>query len=307
MQYTFEHNGRFPFGMIFNRQNPNTGRPSDGGASGYITWFSSFDKYLTSGTNEIILLNFNTGFFDGATRRRFDAAFKCPAIPANFQQQVQYYQHGVVMPHMTLEIGFPPGAGSTKLRTPAKVNQVYPDTALLWDTPVYGAAAPETPALFWATGFPITITGFAPFPTFIDDDLLCNPQYPERRFRGPGADRFAGSTNVLKHPSGPIAFPSDEYVNAVAGPEFTTANGDGVNGVLFPGNARFRHTGLGCNVLFADGTVRSLFLYPRRIVAGTVGDNEGQKASYIDSDFRRHMLMTKWPSGIVDSLAYPTN
>jgi prepilin-type processing-associated H-X9-DG protein len=131
---------------------------------------------------------------------------------------------------------------------------------------------------------------------------------PERRFRGPGADRFASSTKVLKHPAGPIAWPSDEHLQALTGGAFTTLNADSSGGnIWLPGNARFRHTGLGCNVLFADGTTRTLYLNPRRIVSGGGAANEGEKATFIDSDFRRHMLMTKWPSGIVDSFTYPTD
>ena len=72
--------GRYPFGFIFNRQNATTGRPADGGSSGYITWFSSCDKYMSPKTCEAILLDANTGIIDGATRRRFSQAFKCPAV-----------------------------------------------------------------------------------------------------------------------------------------------------------------------------------------------------------------------------------
>src|SRR5262245_18665153 len=95
-QYTIEYDGRYPYGFIFNRQN-SIGRPASGeNPVRYITWFSSLDKYLTSGTTELIPLDFNTGFIDGATTRQFHVAFKCPAVPPQFQQQVLYYHHGVV-------------------------------------------------------------------------------------------------------------------------------------------------------------------------------------------------------------------
>jgi prepilin-type processing-associated H-X9-DG protein len=215
------------------------------------------------------------------------------------------------MPHVTLELGLTP-AGRPKLIAPAKINQVYPDTALIWDTPVYSGAAPQTPSMFW-TNQHIIGNGFAPFCTRIDEPafamssssgLLEQPEYPERRFRGNGPDRFSQSRNLLKHPSGPIGFPSDQYVQ-MFGTTFTSANSDGSNNILIPGNARFRHTALGCNVLFADGSVRTLYLRPfRKVASAPIG--QGQ-ALYVDSDFRRHMLMIKWPPGFSDSGMFPTN
>jgi prepilin-type N-terminal cleavage/methylation domain-containing protein/prepilin-type processing-associated H-X9-DG protein len=309
-QYTMDNQDRYPLGFGFNRTNPTTGRPTDAGASGYITWFSSIDMYLTSGATQIILLDANSGFFDGATNRNFHAAFKCPSVSSVFQQKVHYYQHGVVMPHLTLEIPSsfrPHGMPAVK---PAKVNQLYPHTALIWDTPLYSGAAPVTPSMFWSTDH--TVSGFAAFVTMIDDNvmtaagenaLLAHPEYPERRFRGPGADRFAASTNPLKNPSGPIAFPNDQLMQPFGLPSFNADFGTG--GVFNPGGARFRHTGLGCNVLFADGSARTLYLRPYRKVSNAP---PGQgSADFIDSDFRRNMLMIKWPPGITDTNTYPTN
>jgi len=308
VQYNQEYMDRYPYGFVFNRQNA-IGRPAGGeNPINYITWFSSLDKYLTSGATALIPLDFNTGFFDGGTTRRFHAVFKCPSVPAVFQQQVHYYQHGVVMPLMPLELGRTP-TGRVKLTAPAKLNQVYPNTALVWDTIVFSAAAPQTPSMFWGSDH--TVSGFAPFCTFIDDNeptlnsdngLLCHPEYPERRFRSPGADRFATSSNALKNPAGPIAWPSDALVQSL-GVGFMSFNADGDNAVFLPGKARFRHTGLSCNVLFADGTVQTLFLKPNHKVSfGVTG-----AANFIDSDFRRYMLMIKWPNnGIHDSGSYPT-
>jgi hypothetical protein len=87
--------------------------------------------------DEIVLLDANTGFIDGATRRVFSPAFKCPSVDTGtFKQQVHYYNHGVVMPHMTLELPQQfRAAGMPAIKSPAKVNQVYPETALFWDSP----------------------------------------------------------------------------------------------------------------------------------------------------------------------------
>ena len=117
VNYTVEYKGSYPYGFIFNKTNPTTGRPTDSGASGYITWFSACDKYMRPKETEIILLDANSGFIDGATRRVFSPAFKCPTVQADtFKQQVHYYNHGVVMPHATLEIpsGFAPRNGDRR-------------------------------------------------------------------------------------------------------------------------------------------------------------------------------------------------
>lgn len=311
-QYTMDNADRYPIGFAFNKFNAINGRPA-GSDTSYITWFSSIDQYLTSGTNQIVPLDANSGFIDGATTRNFHAAFKCPSVSSNFQQKIHYYQNGVVMPHMTLEIPARFRAPGMPIIKSAKINQVYPNTALIWDTPLFTAAAPVTPSMFWGPNH--TISGYAPFCTMIDDNatsggvengLLCHPEYPERRFRSPAADRFAASLNPLKNPAGPIAFPSDQYTSQLTGGQLPTINMD-FNGSLTwnPGNARFRHSGLGCNVLFADGSARTLYLRPFRKVAN--GPPGTGSANFIDSDFRRNMLMIKWPPGITDTNTYPTN
>jgi prepilin-type N-terminal cleavage/methylation domain-containing protein/prepilin-type processing-associated H-X9-DG protein len=311
VNYTVESKGSYPWGFIFNKQQAN-GRPADGGASGYITWFSSCDKFMTKGTSEIILLDFNTGIVDGGTKRKFSLAFKCPSVTSQFAQQVHYYNHGVVMPHATLERGLTP-PGRAKLDAPAKVNQVYPDTALFWDAPLFSSAAPETPAMFWGNWH--TISGLAAFCTVIDDNeaapdtengTLCHPEYPERRFRSPtGGDRMSNSTDLLKRPDGPIAWANDAWVAQMVPQMPGGANSDFGGGQIWnPGNARWRHNGLGCNVAFADSSVRTLFLNPKRAVKGS-----GIQNTYMDNEFRRFMLLTKWPqgTGIKDSGTYPTN
>jgi len=308
LNYASEYKGSLPYGFVFNKQGP-TGRPAGvENPVNYITWFSACDKYMNAKASISIPLDYNTGFYDGGTTRKFSQAFKCPAVPNDFQQQVQYYNHGVAMPHMSLELGLTP-TGKPKINAPAKLTQLYPDTALFWDSPVYHDADPRTPWMFWGTEH--TVSGYAPFCTMIDDDnasvssddgLLCHPEFPERRFRSPSGDRFAQSTNVLHNPSGPIAFPSDEFIHAL-GSSTPSANADFGGGTVWnPGNARFRHNGLGCNVAFQDGSVKTLFLNPKHAVSGN------GSSTYVDNDFRRSMLMIKWPGGgFKDSGNVPTN
>jgi prepilin-type processing-associated H-X9-DG protein len=86
-------------------------------------------------------------------------------------------------------------------------------------------------------------------------------------------------------------------MSTLGGGQYSSANIDFGGGVVWnAGNARFRHNGLGCNVAFQDGSVRTLFLNPRRTVAGTGGN------TYVDCEFRRYMLMIKWPTGLRDTV-----
>lgn len=305
MQYTMDYSDRYPIGFAFNKFSPTTGRPTDGGASGYIAWFSLIDQYLTAGAGPNILLDATSGFFDGATTRNFHAAFKCPTVTSNFQQKVHYYQNGIVMPHMPREVPAqyrPPGF---PIISPAKVNQLYSNTALIWDTPVYSSAAPVTPWMFWV-GNSDTTSGLTAPLTKIDGGQLFHPESPELRYRAPSADRFTSSVNPLRNPAGPIYQPSDQYLQQLGAP-LPSYNTDGAGQFtsFMIGAARYRHTGLGCNVLFADGSVRTLYLRPYRKVADGVPGTGS--ANYIDSDFRRNMLMIKWPPGISDTNTVPTN
>jgi len=305
LNYAAEYKGSLPFGFVFNKQGP-TGRPAGSeNPVNYITWWSCADKYMTAKATVLIPLDYNTGVIDGATTRKFNPAFRCPAVPVDFQQQVHFYNHGVAMPHMPLELGLTP-AGRAKLTSPLKLTQLYGETALFWDTPLWHPADVHAPSMFWASGH--TISGYAMDCTIIDDNapnfttdngLLCHPEFPERRFRGPTGDRMAQSTDPMKNPSGPIAWASDDWVRSLGFPD--SANSDFGNGFVWNiGNARFRHNGLGCNVAFGDGSVKTLFLNAKKQAAGSGAQ------TFLDNDFKRYMLMTKWPGGgIKDSGMYP--
>ena len=65
------------------------------------------------------------------------------------------------------------------------------------------------------------------------------------------------------------------------------------------GNARFRHNGnLAINVAFVDGTVRTFFMNPKK---GVNGAGVTSTHLFLDNDFKRYYLMTKWLSKFKDS------
>ena len=292
--YATENRDSLPFGMIFNRTNPN-GRPSDAGATGYITWFGSLDRFMTKGAVDAVPLNGNSQYYDGSTKRRFSPVFRCPTVDANFNQKVHYYNHGVAMPHMPLELN--PGIPvATRVRGPLKFSQLYPENALFWDTPLWIDAGADAPSLFWL-GAPQTVSGFTLACGEIDDEQLSQPNIPERRYRGPGSDRLSTSLKQLVNPAGPVSWPTDQFLAGLgfgALPANADTSGDfGIWNFAF-GGPRWRHNGnTACNVVFADGSVRSLSLTKRIFTESGV--------PYHDNEFRRRMLMTKWPNDQKDS------
>lgn len=306
--YSVEYGDSMPFGMIFAQESKTTGRPV--GSSDYITWFSSLDRYMLKGAVDAIPINGSSAYIDGPTRRRFNKVFKCPAVQADqFRQQVTYYNHPVAMPHMPLERMATP-AGQ-RVIGPMKFTELYPENAVFWDTICWGFAESDVPSLFWLSAGQ-TVTGYTLPASWVDfwgnnisvpEAGLLNPKAPELRYRGPGSDRFAQSTNPLKDPAGPIAWYAYETLLPINS-EIADANQDTGWGPIWYfsfGSPRWRHNGnTTANVAFADGSVRSL-----RLNIGRKFTVDGDV--YYDNEFRRRMLMTKWPKDKKDSGTIPTN
>ncbi|MBC7783484.1 MAG: hypothetical protein H7144_06555, partial [Burkholderiales bacterium] len=120
------------------------------------------------------------------------------------------------------------------------------------------------------------------------------------RYRGPGRDRFSTSGDVFLRPEGPINWPSDEALQAAGGfaPSYNADFGGGTVYVYAVGGPRFRHGNLSTVACFADGSVKPLRLNKGRFV--------GPTGTRYDNEFRRHMLMLKWPSNKSDSMTVPT-
>jgi len=291
--YAVEFKDSLPWGMAFNKMNAS-GRPS-GSDSSYITWFSSCDKYMTAKSDINVLLDASSGFYDGATRRKFSKAFQCPSVnPLEFQQMIQYYAHSVAMPFLPLEMN--PTNANPPTISPAKFTQLWPDNALFWDTPLFGQAAAVTPSMFWV-GAPYTSAGFTLPPSFIDGQQLLNPKAPELRYRGPGRDRFSGSGDPFLRPDKPIYWAADEALMNGFAPSYNADFGGGTVYVNTIGGPRYRHGNKDtCVVCFADGSIRPLRLNKGRFFA----------PDHYDSQFLRSYIMLKWPSNKGDSMTVPT-
>jgi len=299
--YAAEYRDSLPWGWAYEKTLAS-GRPAPGTGYFVISWFSSCDKFMSRKATELYELNGNSRWWDGPTKRRFNAAFRCPSVGPDWLQQVHYYQHGVAMPSVSLErnsVYLP--AGEQPI-APAKFSQLYPETALFWDTSCWHLAEEDVPSLFWLAGPHQTQTGFTYGMSEIDGEQLIQPQYPEYRYRGPTGDRFANSTSPFKNPNGPIFWATDAELAAID-PSIPTANQDSGDGVIWNfafGAPRWRHNGnTVANVAFADGTVRSMHLSKKVI-------KHGSDSGY-DTDFRRSMIMIRWPGNKQDSKLVATN
>ncbi|MBC7783482.1 MAG: DUF1559 domain-containing protein [Burkholderiales bacterium] len=298
--YAAENRDSLPFGMIFAKTNPTNGRPATNDPS-YITWFGSLDRYMTKGAVDAVPLDGASRYYDGATKRIFSKAFRCPTVDPSFNQKITYYNHGVAMPHMPMELN-PRLDVAQRVYGPAKFTQLHPDNALFWDTPVWIDAAPDVPSLFWLGPPNQTSAGYTLACAEIDDEQISNPMAPELRYRGPSSDRFAQSTSILNRPDGPISWPTDEFLESLgygALPANADTAGDfGIWNFAF-GGPRWRHNGnQAVNVAFADGSIRALNIGKRIVKVRGI--------PYYDVEFRRSMLMLKWPNNQKDSGSIPT-
>jgi prepilin-type N-terminal cleavage/methylation domain-containing protein/prepilin-type processing-associated H-X9-DG protein len=291
MAYAADHKGSLPYGFAWNRLT-STGFTSDGGATGFITWYSCADRYLGKSKN----FDNDPGGSFWRTNRALSEVFRCPSSGPDFVQQVHFYNHPVAMPHLALEWRRTP-AGQQRIG-PARTTDLYPDNALLWDTPLLSGAVPEVALPFFGpTGLRESSTCIPA--SFVDETLLRYPEYPELRFRGVGDYTLSG-TNPADgvRPEESIEYLTDEDAQSINGiPSYNAdLGGDSLIGRQI-GNVRFRHNkDTVANVAFADGSVRGL----------DIGKKRRSPTGGYDTEFRRRMLMIKWPTGLRSSGTFGT-
>lgn len=281
MAYTADNKGSYPFGFHWNRTNPATGFTADGAATGFIAWFLIADQYMGKNKNPD---NDPTVFFT-RTNRQLSQSLKCPSSAPGFEQQVHYYQNPIVMPHLPMEIRNTP-AGQPRLG-PARLGDLYPDNAILWDTALLTDMTSDQALPF----FTVTAEGGSTIPaSFVDESLLRLPRYPELRFRN-DQNLMANTdpADALRYED-PIEILTDDTARAVSNiPSYNADMGGGTLVGRQIGNVRFRHNrDTVAVVAFADGSVRTLGLNKKRLTA----------AGGYYSDFQRQMLMIRWPSNL---------
>ncbi|MCS7033118.1 MAG: prepilin-type N-terminal cleavage/methylation domain-containing protein [Phycisphaerae bacterium] len=322
--YAQNNRGLLPIGFRWERQD-SLGQPLSPTSEKWIAWFTLLNHSMSPRSAPDITNGLGIGGF-GFMGYRLSPVFRCPGA-ANFPQQVHYYQHGVAMPHLPMEmqnsaVVVTPSNGTRRLSltTPARFTDLYNDNMLFWDTPLVDGVDPRVSLPFYKPSLdpqaPSNEAGSAnnvlPL-TFIDGRLLRDPLRPELRFRAPDQDLFANAseTSFLRG-NQTIYFPTDESAiqgtaslpAPLKGSNVDVGAGGTTGGVTYShliGSVRFRHEGNRvANVVFADGSVQGMTFARNKIISAG-----GLKQSY-DTTIKRKMLQIRWPTGYAPSASFST-
>ncbi|HVT88241.1 MAG TPA: type II secretion system protein [Tepidisphaeraceae bacterium] len=271
--YAIENKGVFPYGFHWAHPRKMMGttradweRESTNDPE-FVSWASQIGKWAHGGQG-------------GSTESdpyNYSKVLQCPEALAVRPHYVGYAANMVVMvdPLLELMMGSPPDA---QLR-PAKLDDLRPDTALVWDT-----------AIFVSSDYDVDfLVGMD-----IDDQRFWKgaaiPQYryfsPSDPFSKVGNGQF-GQNQPIRLGSG-----SSSYYNIDPG---LNLNDPTVNAAPYQGNLRFRHQSeTACNAAFVDGHVEPFI--------AVINDDDKSVRSH---NALRRYFMTKWPSGASPDPNYP--
>lgn len=275
--YQAENKGSLPWGFIWNRINLTTGASAQSPAYIYM-WSTLLNKYMNPKTP-------NAGLW---SRGEFGEYFKCPSVDQSiYRQSVQYGFHSVAMPSLPYEIA---GDGSMYTRRdakyplikPATSSDLYPDTALVWDTFCNAKFSPESNYFDFAWRY-----------SFIDGGQLLDGGNPWLRYRSPGKDHYSGVAGLQQNEpiflGNPTEFPEGFEDDADIGAYYWNYH---------YGAARFRHfKNSSANVVFADGSVQSKRVSLSKIIPGTAGGTWTNGG--VVNELMRSQIMLKWPTSMV--------
>jgi len=294
--YAADNKGSLPYGFIYNRMvlTPGAGRTGNStdptGQQYSFNWASICTKIMNPKANSGGLLSVYG----------FAQVFKCPEglTRPEFVQPVHYAAHSVAMPDARYEIKGYPFSGDKEAPTkdlikPARLTDLFPDNALIWDTPLI---------LSFQNWLPDADKQIGTTFSYIDGGQLCYPSQPELRYRnnddpfnGNPPDPFLswGAPIFYASPiTRPGLLPNTDNTEVSSDPAFIIITN------VHTGNARWRHNGSNvCNVGFSDGVVRPLQWFPKRFIAGDTSQVTA------DSEFLRKYIMIKWPKNKKPSYA----
>jgi prepilin-type processing-associated H-X9-DG protein len=263
--YAAESKGSLPFGVIWERFNPQTWDQLPGNNNAFVSWASIITK-MSRGKGAQIE--------DGDVSSPYNGPFlKCPEAQLSYNQLVSYVVNMVAMtdPYAcvtTLGGRVPP-------QMPAKLNGMFPHTALVWDTAVFPnsdesvgyltSADVDDSQRLWQ--------GVANIPQW----CFFDPRDPYARL-GPTFARF-GNTKPVIFKGGTSG---DAWRNIDPAIDPNTGSG-----YPYQGNLRFRHNkNTSCNVAFADGHVESF--------KAKFNPDNTMRAH----DVLRKYFLLKWPAGV---------
>ncbi len=290
LSYAADNKGRWPYHFYWVEQSPTTGFPTNA-ARGWVSWWTSINRYLTSKTdfdNRQDQLNPPATGLTSRMGYRLSPAFRCPSAGESFAQQVHYMAHSIVMPNISRERFYQTIAGP--IINPATSGDLYPENIVFWDTKLLAGVSHQVGYPFWGTNSGQN----GPLDSFIDGGQLTFPDEPHLRYRQPGTNYPWNSPGVAVgfRIDEPLYWPDDPTITASFGSlGIYTANADyGGSTVLQRGDLRFRHgsgTSLVANVAFADGSVNEAVLNNKR---------PGPYPGTYWVTIQRMQIMIKWPT-----------
>ncbi len=252
--YAAENKGSMPYGIYFSPEDPGSFGPV--GGSRFFSWASQVGKYVVKGADGDNLSN------------NFPPVLQCPEAELSYNHIVGYCANMVVFPSRLAERQ---ALGSPNVISPAKLNQLFPHNALVWDTSV-------SPGLENNVGYLVGAD--------VDDvQRFWSPDVPQQRYYDP-ADVFGRIPPGIYGNNKPIRFHATTWKNI--DPGLDLPNGPGYP---YQGNLRFRHgKDTACNVGFADGHVEA--------IKGRFNPDRTMKGGGSQNDATRKLFMMRWPSGI---------
>jgi prepilin-type processing-associated H-X9-DG protein len=322
--YASEHKGSMPWGFAWETSVPGLvyapanfkvslqtpWRVSMPMAPAYQWWTVLADQAVKGSTSQgtWISADFNQSLSYSELAPKLGKSFVCPDVASisGYEGVINCYAaNSIVLPNQAYETapkqsglwryGGSPQTAFSQMRptltsiAPAKSGQLYPDTAVLWDTPAF-ADLPGTINLINFVGGP-TISG-------VDGGALTQPTVAWMRYRDFGYVRVAPE-ELLENP---IFIPGPNV--KINGVNFAFANADGLSGFVYPyqyGTPRFRHNGNRlCNVAFADGSVRALGIREKQVA---YTDSFGRQS--LQSEFLRRYIQIKLPASLPSPQATP--
>ncbi len=301
--------GRMPWGFRYVNRAPlgaaryQTPSSVGGQSSNWESWFTSVGKYSGSKRNGTSTdYRPDPGFFSRHTDK-LAANFKCPSSAPDFEQQIQYYVNPVVSPDYAIEAaGEVWSAGDASQRPyqvngPARLSDLYPDTALTWDTQLLAGMRGDESLPFFGSQFG-EAGGNKIIPSYIDAGYAGYwPEAPETRYR---SAKRPGSVSLPDNEG--VSYWTDAFMATLPNP-VPSFNADlaGSNIVrAMIGNLRFRHGRSNqVAVSFADASARTFELNK-----GRIGTDVDGRPSYV-LEFTRANYRIKWPSNKRPSVTFP--
>ena len=260
--YAEENRGSYPYGFHFTRTvKPNGSNQADweqapGNNNDYVCWATAIGKWMHKGRQDAQ---------EESSEFNFSPVLQCPeAVSQVRPHRLSYVMNMVVGVDPREE--FKSGGMLPQAQTrPAKVSNMMPETALVWDTCVFTTSSFDTDYLI---GIDIDDGRF--------HDGASKPEYRYYLRNDPFAQvqggRFGQNKPVIMSTGVPVFKNIDPPESQQGHP--------------YQGNLRFRHQGnSACNVVYADGHI------------GTFKAKLNSDKSVKSHDALRRYFMIKWPTG----------